>query len=126
MENIISLPFPTSSTQTGPVIYAHNASLRLKYDYQHDDGAIEWTEIGFEEVLAYRFCQSICGDGATKMNHIVESSASTWLSATVSRWEQAVGWQEYQISLGGKLRFKHYTINFDDDGIFDVICSTFR
>jgi hypothetical protein len=55
MEKIVSLPFPTNSTQKGPIIFAGSASLQLKYDFEKNDGAIEWTEIEFTEVLAYRF-----------------------------------------------------------------------
>jgi hypothetical protein len=59
-------------------------------------------------------------------NKIQEFDTSAWLSATVDKWDQTVGWQKYQMSLGGRSRFKHYLINFDDVGVFEVVCSRFR
>jgi hypothetical protein len=107
------------------VINADNATLRLKYDFENNSGEIEWVEIVFKEVLAYRYHQSICADIGSNMenNKISEFDISTWLSEVLTKWDQSVGWQKYQIDQGGRSRFKHCIVNFDDVGVFEVICS---
>lgn len=128
MENVISLPIPTNATKKGPSIYADNTTLRLKYDYEKIDGTIEWIEIEFSEVLVHCFYQSICAKIGSNIhgNKMVEYDTSAWRSEVISRWNQAVGWQQYQINKGGDARFRHYVISFDDVGVFEVICGGYQ
>lgn len=103
-------------------------TLSLKYDYEHDDGTFEWAEIKFEEVLAYRFTESICANTGSEIDadKMAELDASTWLLGILDRWDYDVGWHQHEIDKGGRSRFKHYIMNFDDDGIFEVICGSYR
>lgn len=131
MEKTVALPLPTNSTRVGPYIIAENGGVRIKYDFERNDGTLEWSEIAFEEVLAYRFHQSICYQMDTnivinKFNELIELNTSSWLRDVLCKWDAAVGWQEYQINKGGKLRFKHYIVEFDDVGVCEIICSSYR
>lgn len=128
MANVVLLPLKTNATCHGPNVSANQSILRLKYDREDDDGTLDWTEIIFEEVLAYRFNQWVCADVGleTGYDEMAEFDASTWLLRILDRWDHTVGWQKSQIDKGGRSRFRHYIIDFDDVGVFELICSSYQ
>lgn len=122
------LPNPTHSTKEGPIIEAKKMELKLLYDHEDDSGHISWIAIKFNEVLAYRFLQSICvtlGDNISN-KEIAIFTESSWLAEISERWGRTVGWQTFQRSLGGKSRFRHYAVNFDDAGLCEIIASSYQ
>lgn len=128
MTNSILLPRQTDTTDNGPIVLATGMALSLKYDYHHDDGTIEWTEIKFKEVLAYRFDEWVCADGNPYLDFrkMAEFDTSPWLLRKLDKWDVSVGWQKFQIDKGGRSRFRHYMIYFDDQGILEVIGSSYQ
>ena len=128
MANIVLLPLKTNATRHGPIVSADQTVLRLKYDHEDDDGTLGWTEIEFEEVLAYRFNQWVCADVGpdTRYDEMAELDASSWLLEILNKWDRIVGWEKSQIDKGGRSRFRHYIIDFDDVGVFELICSSYQ
>jgi hypothetical protein len=128
MTNSILLPRGTDTTDNGPIVFATGMTLSLKYDYHHDDGTIDWTEIEFKEVLAYRFDEWVCADDGAYINfrEMAECDASPWLLRKLDKWDKNVGWHQFHIDKGGRSRFRHYMIDFDDQGLLEVIASSYR
>ena len=119
----ILLTTPTNRTRMGPRLHLQGSVLTVDYDYEEDDGTTVWGSVVFEEVLSCQYCEHPC----CKADHVLEPTVvrrlgeSTWLSETVSRWETSVGWQEWHVAQGGRSRFSHHTMYFDDAGAVDVI-----
>ena len=122
---LIALPRPTNHTVKGPCLDFEAPTLALKYDYQVDDGTIEWHTVIFDEVLAFSCLQSVCCDVEHNVdwNSVTSFSNSEWLTKILSKWSDAVGWQEFQKRKGGKERFNHFRVYFDDVACVDVIAS---
>ena len=124
----IVLPRLTDSTDHGPIVYARGRTVSLKYDYQQSDGTTDWTEIEFNGVLAYRFDEWTCAEDDSYINFrkMAECDSSPWLVKKLDKWQREVGHYQFQIDKGGRSRFKHYMIYFDDQGTFEVICSGYQ
>ena len=74
----IPLPRPTSATVKGPKLQFESPTLIVAYDYERDDGVIEWTRLVFNDVLAYEYRQIACCEAA----HIVKPEAADDSRAT--------------------------------------------
>jgi hypothetical protein len=55
---------------------------------------------------------------------VVCRSQSAFLTSVVDPWEEMVGWHDYQKGLGGRDRFKHYLLYFDNACSVQVVAST--
>ena len=119
----IPLPRPTSATVKGPTLQFESPTLIVAYDYERDDGVIEWTRLVFNDVLAYEYRQIACCEA----EHIIGYKAikrfheSKWLAGVLKVWQEAVGWQQWQQRQGGETRFQHFRVFFDDAGCVDVM-----
>jgi len=122
----IKLLTPTDRTEEGPRLTYDRDRLTLEYDYQQDDGSLEWRKIVFGEVLAVEYRQGICctADSIIGAREIRVSTNSTWLAEVLEPWQHAVGWHEWQEEQGGAARFRHFTVYFDDAACIDVISSS--
>lgn len=125
MFKVSQLPAPTNATKKGPSIWYENSVLCLKYDFEDEKGDLELVKIVFAEVLAHKFHQSVCADFGFNFESgkIGQYKKSNWLTEVLDRWKKSVGWQSYQLELGGEDRFSHYVISFDDVGVIEVISS---
>jgi hypothetical protein len=122
----IQLLSPTNRTVEGPWLQQEGDRLIVEYDYQADDGSIEWRKIVFGDILAVEYRQvSCCDDNSVIGAREIRSSAqSPRLAEVVKRWNESVGWQDWHQKQGGASRFKHYTIFFDEAGCVDVIAAS--
>jgi len=123
-ETALTTPLPTNQTLQGPRVAHDKATLVVEYDYEGDGNAAQWAAIIFTEPLFYRFTDISCCDEAdiVSANEIRRQDESELLAAVISRWNEAVGWQEWQ-QKGGSSRFAHFTVFFDDAGALDVVAS---
>src|SRR5437867_12985817 len=118
----IPLPRPTSATVKGPTLQFEYPTLIVAYDYERDDGVIEWTRLLFNDVLAYEYRQMAC----CEVEHIIGYKAikrfleSKWLADVLKVLQEAVSWQEWQQQQGGEKRYKHVRVLFDDAVCVDV------
>lgn len=51
---------PTNRTVIGPRIKKEGDQVVVEYDYEHEDGSTEWSQIIFDEVLAMQYRQVSC------------------------------------------------------------------
>ncbi|MGH7966666.1 MAG: hypothetical protein ACRERD_33355 [Candidatus Binatia bacterium] len=117
---------PTNRTNTGPHFSGDVQRVVVKYDYEHDNGAIEWQEVVFNEVLHFNFGSASCCAaedivGATEVACLNESEL---LRVTLKKWQESIGWQDWQQQQGGSARFRHFKMYFDDAACLDVIAAT--
>ena len=119
------LPLPTNRTITGPKFRKDGDQIVVEYDCQRDDGTVEWAQINFGEVLKFEYRQEACCREtdivASHEVRVLEESQN--LSQVLCRWQQSVGWQEWQQRQGSAERFKHFTVFFDDAGCIDVVAA---
>lgn len=120
------LSVPANRTVTGPRFRKDGNQIIVEYDYERDDGAIEWSHITFDEVLAFEYRQmACCRETDIVGSHEVRvMEQSQYLLDVLGRWEKAVGWQEWHQQRGGIARFKHFTGFFDDAGCINVVAAT--
>jgi len=122
---MLKLNKPTNRTVSGPIIHNGRAELMVEYDYEHDDGTIEWSKVFFGEVLAFEYSDISCckAEFVASAERITVVPASDWLTDVLSNWQQLIGWQEWQQRQGGAKRFKHYSLFFDNAANLNVIAS---
>lgn len=121
----ITLPFKTNRTISGPIIHIEKPNISLKYDYEQDNADIIWTEILFKEALACEYRQAVSaqvGD-VIKSDIILILDNSGLLKNIVNAWDKQMGMIEIENVKGGRKRFKHYKIWFDDSSSLDIIAS---
>ncbi len=126
MNRLVTLPISTMEATYGPLIIKTERSLTVKYDWPSDENTIIWAEITFANVLAFCYSEEVvCMDAmlSTPAREMVEYADTPWLQETLDIWDNRVGWDEFQRQRGGRSRFKHYVVNFDDHGALQVICS---
>lgn len=122
---LIELKKPTNRTVSGPKVVFEEDCLAVEYDYETDDGTIEWTKLLFEEVISYEWRDNSCveEDDVVNFDKIRSQDKSCFLVGKTSLWQERYGWQEFQKNKGGKKRFRHFTIYFDDAGCINIIAS---
>ena len=115
----------TDEADEAKILY-EKGKLIVKYDYYDEDGKFAgWAEVSFNECMFYRFFDSPC----CEVEHILSpreiqrKDISELLELLLPKWQESVGWEEYQQQLGGAGRFSHYTVFFDHVGALDVIAS---
>jgi len=124
----LRLSLPTSTTQEGPRFCADGRQAVVEYDCQKDDGSMEWSTVVFEDVLQFEFRPAPCctTDDVVDATEVRVLTTSQRLTTMLERWQEAVGWQEWQQKQGGSARYKHFTMFFDDAGCIDVIAARCR
>jgi len=97
----------------------------VEYDYERDDGSVEWTRVLFSDVLAfeYRDGSSCDAEGIVNPAEIRCLSRSDRLSTILALWQTSVGGGEWQRKQGGAERFKHFTMWFDDAACVDIVAA---
>lgn len=121
----LQLQRPTNRTNSGPRLRNDGQHLVVEYDCEREDGRVEWSQVSFEEVLAFEYRQAACcgADDIVGSSEIRCLDNSEHLSAVMNRWQKSVGWQEWQQQQGGAARFKHFTVFFDDVACLNVVAS---
>jgi hypothetical protein len=121
----ISLKLPTNRVVNGPKLNFRPDSLVVEYDYEMDDGTHKWTKVLFEDILAFEWRNNCCFKAEDVLNSQVMrfKKKSKYLDSILKVWQALIGWHEYQIKLGGKDRFKHFTMYFDDAGTINVVAA---
>lgn len=128
--DMINLVLPLSRTVRGPLLRREWAGtegdrLIVDYDYEQDDGSIQWARIIFEEILFFEFRIDPC----SRAEDIVSSrkmrclSKSPVLDELLKQWMVSLGWERRQQERGGAARFKHFTIWFDNTGTVNVVAA---
>ena len=125
-DSFIALSKPTNRTVQGPLLNKTQDQLVVEYDFEMDGGELEWSRIIFQEVLVFEFRDSACCRADDVVNGIRRSDESTFLRDILRRWQETVGWQDWQQEKGGAERFKHFTMYFDDAASLNVIASSCR
>lgn len=125
MNECLPLPLPANRTVTGPIFRKDARRFVVDYDCEQDNGIILWSRVVFDDVLSFEYRQVACcretdvvGSGEVRV-----LGGSPHLSEVLGRWEQSVGWQEWQQRQGGAARFRHFTIFFDDSACIDVVAT---
>lgn len=113
---ITRLAIPTNRTHCGPTIVKDHNRLLIQYDFECDDGDVKNAYLSFKDVIAFQYRDAACCDSDSILDayELRSKAASEWLSEVVSRWNESVGWQNWQQQCGGPARFKHFTLYFDD------------
>lgn len=127
-ESTHTLPRPTDRTRLGPRINAHPGSLEVSYDWEADDGTIEWCSVHFEDVLQVELrADSCCSAGdVAPCRELRVSTDSERLIGVVALWEARVGGHDWQRRQGGRERFRHFSLYFDDSACVDVVAASAR
>lgn len=122
---MIEIHLPMDRTVKGPRITRDGERLVVEYDYEHDDGSIQWARIAFDEVLYYEYRCNVCcrAEDVLSPSQIRRQDESETHAAVLELWEESVGSHEWQKKKGGSARFKHFTIFFDDAGSIDAIAA---
>lgn len=122
----IRLPRSTSRTVTGPKLEGTGQRACVIYDYEHDDGRIEWTRVIFDDVLVLEYRRdSLCTEhDIVGPCHVRCLSGSRWLEELVGHLCESEMWVRSQEKKGGVRRFSHFTIFFDDVACINVIASS--
>jgi len=126
--SIIALAVPTNRTIHGPKLIMSASTLTVEYDYEGDTGSLKWVKILFEETLVFEFRDSACcrSDDLIGSTEIRCQARSNYLKSVILKWQESVGWQDWQQEKGGAERFKHFTIYFDDSASLNVVASACR
>ncbi|MDH4226253.1 MAG: hypothetical protein OEV59_00665 [Deltaproteobacteria bacterium] len=123
----IALPLKTNCS-TGPKICFEGIELVLYYFYEYNNGDKQWVKIDFDYTLAFECRQAVCIE--SKFSKLIDSSSilicdgSDWQERVLNTWYHDVGrHHKYLQELGGKHRFKHYSIYFDDEAYIWVLAA---
>jgi hypothetical protein len=121
----IQLPHPTNRTMDGPLFRQERNRLVVEYDFQFDNGTVQWTTLTFLDVLAVEYRQSACcaAESVVSAREMHSVGDSRWLSEILAIWTESVGWQDWHKRQGGASRFKHFSLFFDDAGCVSVIAA---
>jgi hypothetical protein len=124
----LTILVPTDRTISGPKLTMVDDTLVVAYDCEGDDGSITEGQITFEDLLSFRYwdCSSCPAENVLGATELRELNQSDYLNAVRARWDESVGWHEWQKDKGGGERYKHFTIYFDDAGSVDVVASRCR
>jgi hypothetical protein len=80
--SFLTLSKPTSRTVNGPVIKKDADRLLIEYDYELDNGNIEWAQISFFGVLALEYRDGSCckEESVVSAREVRFVTQSEWLS----------------------------------------------
>ena len=119
------LAVPTHRTKAGPKLTHSREQLVVDYDFEEDDGSLQCARLSFEEVLSFEYRDSscCCAEDVLAPSEIRVQSDSLYLRLVTERWSESVGNHGWQLSMGGRGRFLHYTIYFDDACSLNVVAS---
>lgn len=122
---VLPLVTSTDRTVTGPKLTMEAGRLVVVYDCESDDGRVTNGRILFEDLLSFQFWDSSCcpAQNVLPATEVRVLEQSQYLDGVKGRWDETVGWQEWQQKQGGIGRFRHFTVYFDDAGSIDVIAS---
>ena len=56
----LPLDKPTNRTVTGPTFLNEGSQVVVKYDYEHDNGKVEWVQVIFMDVLLFEYREASC------------------------------------------------------------------
>ena len=123
---VLRVRVPTNRTVEGPRLERAKGRLVVGYDFEDDDGSIEQASLIFEEVLSLEYRDSACcaPGNVLPSTEVGVQDHSPYLTSVRSKWEEAVGWQDWQREKGGAARFRHFTLYFDDAACLEVIASS--
>jgi hypothetical protein len=126
IQGTLRVAVPTNRTVTGPKVTNQNDRLVVDYDFEEDSGSILWGQVVFEEVLSFEYRDSSCcrGEDVLPSTDIRCQAHSEYLKAVTDRWQDSVGRQTWQQEKGGRGRFQHFTICFDDACCLNIIASS--
>lgn len=124
METKLELPRPTSQTIKGPLINLMDKNLTLGYDYENDNGTIDWVKIIFLDVLTFNYRQNSCvlPEDVKAYNVILDLGDSLWLNTNKQIYEKFLG--KSHIHQG--FNYKHWKIYFDDVACVEIIAREFQ
>ena len=116
---------PANGTQQGPKLAHQKEQLIVDYDFEDDDGSIRWARILFQEVLSFEYRDSSCcrAEDVLPSTEIRSRADSEYLRTVTDRWHEFVGGQEWQQGKGGRGRFQHFTLYFDDACSLNIVAS---
>jgi len=99
--------------------------LVVDYDCEGDDGVITCGRILFEELLSFKYWDGSCGPARNVLaaTEVRVLEKSDYLDEIKGRWNESVGWHDWQKEQGGSDRFRHFTIYFNDAGSLDVVAA---
>ena len=122
---VVRLPTRTDRTASGPRLTMEASRLVVEYDCEGDDGRVTSGRILFEDLLSFQYWDGSCcpADNVLPPTEVRVLEQSDYLDGVRSRWDEAVGWQEWQKEQGGSRRFRHFTVYFDDAGSLDVVAA---
>lgn len=121
----LRLPTPTDRTVSGPKLSIEASRLVVDYDREGDDGRVTSGRIVFEELLSVQYWDGSCcpAQNVLPPTEVRVLEESDYLGEVRGRWNDAVGWHDWQKEQGGARRFRHFTVYFDDAGSLDVIAA---
>jgi hypothetical protein len=121
---LYDLPRPTSQTITGPILCLHSRKLTIDYDFERDDGIVEWIRVVFKDVLTFEYRQIECcqAEDLDAFNQIVKYPRSDWRKRMVDRSTYFLGVQANEKNAD---TYAHWRMYFDDVGCLDVIARSF-
>ena len=121
-DTLIPLPRPTSSTYQGAKLQWESPTLSVHYDYEHDDGTIEWVSLHFENVLAFNYCENslIKAEHVTRSGYMQRLPSSPWLKEILKRRKEFL-----QLDQEDPTRFSHFILYWDDNGSLEIIAAGF-
>lgn len=121
----IRLLTPADRTPSDPKLTMEASRLVVDYDCEEDDGRITTGRILFEDILSFQYWDASCcpAQNVVPASEVRVLERSGYLDEIKGRWNESVGWQEWQKEQGGADRFLHFTVYFDDSGSLDVIAA---
>lgn len=126
--NSIPLPVPTNQTVTGPTYTSAGRQAIVDYDYESDEGSIQWTRLIFEEVIAFEYRQAACArlDDILPARTIRCQTQSGFLAEIMESWCSTLGEAAKGSDGSGPSQFQHFTIYFDDSASINVVAASAR
>lgn len=119
------LTIPTNRTMKGPKLTNDGKRLIVDYDFEEDDGSTRWGRVVFDEVLSFEYRDSACcrAEDVLPPTEIRSRADSAYLGLVTDLWQESVGNQAWQHGKGGRDRFQHFTVYFDDACCLNIVAS---
>lgn len=122
MEELV-LPRPTSATVSGPRLAYQERRLVVEYDYQRDDGVVEWCRVAFHGVATFEFRRDVCctAEDIVSLTGVVRRQRSRWLAQTTRCLRTSLG---PALSSEEEASYADWRIYFDDVGCVGVVAQS--